>query len=404
MVYYGILPVSKVFFENYFSKESFQTFENFKYDIETVKTDAIRLFSSINEAYLTLNCSNKQEFDELLLPTKKINTDDYTNRDDWNKITQMPNEDLPLLGYIAVERVKQEEKERKELSAFLLEIADKKEHNNFNIDDYPEKKKRKMNSFLKKFNSTISIKLFNSFWNPDVEDLKTEAKRVSPTQKDLEAIEKTQNTAYHNLSNYLAADYMDVYVATSMRNDPDYFSVNQFVEDLFCRHELRQLKLRYFNPTQSWIADRVAKGLVEALMLRRAKICIYMAQKGDTFGKDSEASVTLGQGKSVIVYVPKLFDKNLIIDSEKTGQLKRDDLIYELSALGVNPKDIDAQESNADIHARLIKKKLELATDEDYVRIIKNHWADFDIQGEIEVQLHEGQHEQSRIALKRWVQ
>ena len=65
------------------------------------------------------------------------------------------------------------------------------------------------------------------------------------------------------------------------------------------------LNLRYFNPTQSWIDDRIAKGLVEALMLRRATVTIYMAQKTDTFGKDSEASVALGQGRPVIVYVPK---------------------------------------------------------------------------------------------------
>ena len=133
-------------------------------------------------------------------------------------------------------------------------------------------------------------------------------------------MEKTQKTAYHNLSNYLSADHLDVYVATSMRNYADFVSVNQFVETLFSHSDLRQLKLRYFNPTQSWIEDRVAKGLVEALMLKRADICIYMAQKEDTFGKDSEASVTLGQGKPVIVYVPKLFDPNSGIDSEIFGR------------------------------------------------------------------------------------
>jgi len=103
--------------------------------------------------------------------------------------------------------------------------------------------------------------------------------------------------AEQNLANYLSADYLDVYVATSMRTDADFISVNRFVRSLFSHDLIRPLKLRYFNPTQSWIDDRVAKGPVEALMLRRASMTIYMAQKDDTFGKDSEASVALGQGK-----------------------------------------------------------------------------------------------------------
>lgn len=91
-----------------------------------------------------------------------------------------------------------------------------------------------------------------------------------------------------------------------MRTEADFVSVSGFTDALFKHDELRPLKLRFFDPTQSWIEDRVAKGLVEALMLRRSSMTIYMAQKSDTFGKDSEASVALGQGKPVVVYVPKL--------------------------------------------------------------------------------------------------
>jgi hypothetical protein len=83
-----------------------------------------------------------------------------------------------------------------------------------------------------------------------------------------------------------------------MRTDADFASVNSFVRRLFRHTEIHPLKLRYFNPTQSWIEDRVAKGLVEALMLKRADFTIYLAQKTDSFGKDSEASVALGAGET----------------------------------------------------------------------------------------------------------
>jgi hypothetical protein len=40
-------------------------------------------------------------------------------------------------------------------------------------------------------------------------------------------------------------------------------------------------------------------------LVRCAKVTIYCAQEGDTFGKDSELAATLCQGKPVIVYVPQ---------------------------------------------------------------------------------------------------
>src|SRR5690606_16906049 len=106
----------------------------------------------------------------------------------------------------------------------------------------------------------------------------------------------------------------------------------------------KPLKLRYFNPTQSWIEDRIAKGLVEALMLKRASITIYMAQKSDTFGKDSEASVALGQGKPVIVYVPRLSFPDGIVDTEQLFLKSRSDLLSMLSTEERNEIDEDTDE------------------------------------------------------------
>jgi hypothetical protein len=63
---------------------------------------------------------------------------------------------------------------------------------------------------------------------------------------------------------------MDVHVATSMRTDADVISVNHFIRSLFSHEKIRPLKLRHFNPTQSWIDDRIGKGLVEAYATPRS--------------------------------------------------------------------------------------------------------------------------------------
>jgi hypothetical protein len=96
---------------------------------------------------------------------------------------------------------------------------------------------------------------------------------------------------------------MDVYVATSMRDDRDYAEMQAFIDQVFGRKDISRLNLRYFDPTQAYCANKHDKGLVECLMIRCAN-AIYCAQRQDTMGKDSELAITLGLGKPVIVYVP----------------------------------------------------------------------------------------------------
>lgn len=120
---------------------------------------------------------------------------------------------------------------------------------------------------------------------------------------------KKKQIVRKGLLNYrkaLTDDYMDVYVATSMRKQEHFYAVYDFVQEVFNHPSVKDLKLRYFDPTQADPQDRIAKGLLEGLMVKRAKCTIYCAQESDTFGKDSELAATLAQGKQVIAYVPKI--------------------------------------------------------------------------------------------------
>ena len=112
-----------------------------------------------------------------------------------------------------------------------------------------------------------------------------------------------------NHSAYLVSDHLDVYVATSMRERHEYVAVNELCQSIFSHPTLNSLKLRWFDPTQAYCADRIDKGLAEALMLKRAKCTVYLAQESDTLGKDSELASTLAQGKPVIAFVPDPDDK-----------------------------------------------------------------------------------------------
>ncbi len=145
--------------------------------------------------------------------------------------------------------------------------------------------------------------------------------------EDIIRIGKKNNKAY------LFSDHLDVYVATSMRLPHEYVCISNFTNELFTKEILKQLNLRWFDPTQAYCSNRIDKGLAEALMLKRAKCTLYLAQESDTLGKDSELASTLAQGKPVIAYIPiandKYFGKLMESIQANNPQKKRVDIMLE---------------------------------------------------------------------------
>ena len=140
-------------------------------------------------------------------------------------------------------------------------------------------------------------------------ELKNDQEFKSLSKEYLELGDKLSKVSKKGLKNtdiYLTWDYMDIYIATSMRNKTEFYQTYDFIKNIFNNKKLNELKLRFFDPTQSKCNNRIDKGLVEGLMLKRVFATIYMVQESDTMGKDSELAATLAQGKPVIAYVPKI--------------------------------------------------------------------------------------------------
>lgn len=383
LVYYDLKPMSEAFFGRYFSDDAAKSPASLALAVRRFQAEAIRLFSTFGEAYDKLNEADRLEHH--LGPLKPRSLDQYRNRRPWDLIEVIPQDRLADLGYISAARARQESDERRLLVEFLDELASKVDgEGRAAVTTYSEKKRRKMSSLLRKFNSQVQHDLMSPLFSPDADAIRREAAALAPKDSpDLDRIEATQSQAQRNLARYLSADYLDVYVATSMRTDADFVSVSQFTQALFRHDEVRPLKLRFFDPTQSWIEDRVAKGLVEALMLRRASMAIYMAQKGDTFGKDSEASVALGQGKPVVVFVPKLSWPDQGIDSEELSAKSRPELDALVAAEGdMDDKEPDPTIDRQAIVARLLTLRLRRLDERSLAGLVRLHWADFDLYGE----------------------
>jgi hypothetical protein len=98
---------------------------------------------------------------------------------------------------------------------------------------------------------------------------------------------------------------LDVYVATSMRSRSDFRAMATACDDMFSDSRLRDLQVRYFDPTLSAAAGHEDKGLIECLMVRCAKVLVYCAGEKESYGKDAEAAMALSLGKPVIFYCEK---------------------------------------------------------------------------------------------------
>ena len=379
LTFYGEKPVSDEFFRRFLTQNAFADTKAFRDRVESFQSVALRIYGSFRQAFKRLR--DATDLDKELAPLEPVDETQFTQRREFVSIEPIPPERLDDLGYISAERVRRESRDRQDLSDKLIEIASQLRSNpKAGLAGVAPAMITKVKTLLHRMGS--ELELDDTLFGPvDPELLEREAKQVAPEDAHIARIEQTQEIGSRNLAAYLSEPYMDVYIATSMRERADFISVNRFVESLFLNQEVAHLHLRYFNPTLSWVSDRVAKGLVEALMLKRARLAVYMAQKTDTFGKDSEASVCLGQGKPVIVFVPKLSDERAAIDSEGLMSMTDTELGELRSSLEL-PVDDEATDRQVEV-GRVLRRQLNQLGDEDLARVVRDHWADFDLFSEV---------------------
>ena len=290
-------PVSQAFFRVLLSQGKLEiSFEELKEGVVAFEGFAVMLFGNVRFAYRKLrnldHNSLLSEMKGLDRPASSILEKDFEPRRAALPLpAEIDRESTWLLGYIA------KNKADREITMFAaMAVLQGEEDERRFLDGKTEAEKNVYSQFSTRLKSSDVWKSTYS----DFEGLKTQVDKLQ------QQVKESRRRGNLNTSHYLALDYMDVYIATSMREKWEFEDVHATASDIFKQSILDNLRLRYFDPTQSFLENRVDKGLVEALMLKRARCTIYMAQETDTFGKDSELATTLAQGKPVIVFVPEI--------------------------------------------------------------------------------------------------
>jgi hypothetical protein len=313
----GIMTVSPQFYLTVFDNADFSNLKEIREKVDQFRTLCMLEYGSFRFGYKQMRVGNAiTEKWKKYFPT----VDEAKNRAREIRdspapvgLTLISASQLFALGYLASEQAEKINSARNELSAVLQ-----------NALDQNAKNFRELQTIAHKLGIEELPGLIARAGIPDTEGLvfrelplfsqqrsyaeTLTALKASCVTVDDVAIERAQQDGLQNARTYMAMHDLDIYVATSMREPLHFTTTGSFVQRLFHSGDLAELRLRYFDPTQAFLPDRIQKGLMECLMIKRARLTVYNAQESDTFGKDSEAGVTLAQAKPVVVFVARLYE------------------------------------------------------------------------------------------------
>jgi hypothetical protein len=292
--------ITEHFYEYFFG--SVDSLEKFEAGVEKFRVKAMWLYGNFRFALKKLGTTATHEFEAEIRKTEPKSPAGFEARELFTDIDPIPTEDLGLLGYLSGKKIADLD--------ICLETVEL-------LDAQPAKIAEMLAAIGAEKQKRISdILAGHEISFPPVGTGGLEPGTLAPMLARIKSLSTSlhsrQNKAIEiglkNTHRYLTLPYLDVYVATSMRTQQDFENQHHFIQDVFGDPQVRDLKLRYFDPTVSYANDRITKGVVEMLMLRRAQVTIYTASSEDTLGKDSELAATLAQGKAVIAYVPPGLD------------------------------------------------------------------------------------------------
>ena len=276
--------------------------------VERFQKIAMLAFGNFIYAYRKLSKIRTQEHLRQAIPEIAEDPGQIQNRLKQRKskvlhIDLISREDTYLMGYLSASGILAEHSRAARLEELLKSLRRRtweslKNAIEAGVSDPPERNElfQLINRFKISNQKRATIENFQKHINRDLVFLR----------RLREKLKQTQGTGEKNTDVYLTWDHMDIYFATSMRKKWEYEDLYDFVKEVMQANVLQGLHLRYFDPTQSFEKNRIDKGLIESLMLKRANCTVYSVQDTDTLGKDSELAATLAQGKPVIAYAPDI--------------------------------------------------------------------------------------------------
>ena len=275
-----------------------ESLEHLSWGFYRLFTDSLIWFGNVRTAYRWLRAKNFISLEQFFRE-KRFDTDLIKRRGPALELSPIAKDDRYLISEMACKSYGDSRQTSSELKNVLLETF---RNHNKRVGG-PVKIKNLLEGQIPDDLATRQQEFLFSADDVLEETVGTEEEIEAKYEMVAEKFFRARESALKNTRFYLSmVGDLDVYVATSMRNRQDFRNMANICDEIFGNDKLKELGLRYFDPTLSAAAGHEDKGLIECLMVKCAKVLVYCAGERDSYGKDAEAAMALSLGKPVIFY------------------------------------------------------------------------------------------------------
>ena len=237
---------------------SADTLENFEASVERFRVKAMWLYGNFHFAFKMLGTSAKLEFEGEIEKTEPKSVSDFDIREPFEDVEAIPVEDLGLLGYVSGrQKIADLDICLESLELLAAEPARITEI----LGSIGAEKQKQVSDTLAQYEVSFPPSGAGDLVPERLQSMVSRIKHVASSLRSRHA--KAVQIGLRNTHRYLTLPYLDVYVATSMRTQLDYENQHRFIQQVFTDAQVKDLRLRYFDPTLSYADDRITKGLVE---------------------------------------------------------------------------------------------------------------------------------------------
>ena len=305
------------FEERYIGASELLSLNHLKWGLRRLYMDALLCFGNIRQAYRSLRTKDKLSV-IAALSAPRFKTKDMIARGSGLPLETIARDDRYLIAEIACKTYDPADETMPGLTEFMKE--------RYKQQSAAGKKTITVRELISsvpnqdKYSSDQLSFSLDEVLDREVRSEEEIAEAIDPIRKKFQA---ARVRALKNTKLYLSmiAD-LDIYVATSMRKREDFRAMAEFCDNVFQDDKLKDLKLRYFDPTRSAAIGHEDKGLIECLMVKCAKVLVYNAGTSDSYGKDVEAAMALSRGKPVIFFCDVETRRKLLLYSSARSTYK----------------------------------------------------------------------------------
>jgi hypothetical protein len=268
-----------------------------KWGLYRLYIDSLLYFGNVRSGYRTLREMDINEI-KMFFSQHRINTEFTKARGPSLPLENIPKDKRYLISEMACKSYGENPKTESDLKNIILESF--RTHKNRSSEKIKIGDLLKNDDVTNKYDSRQKELEFSATEVLD-EFVRSEEEIERKYKKIANDYYISRKAALINTRRYLSmVSDLDVYIATSMRNRQDFRDMATKTETIFSNKRLKELELRYFDPTLSAASGHEDKGLIECLMVKCAKVLVYCAGEKESYGKDAEAAMALSLGKPVI--------------------------------------------------------------------------------------------------------